>query len=146
MQETTYTIQQITQFTGLTDRTVRKYLSAGILQGQMDGGAWHFTLEAVDAFMSHPSVRPSIAARKNAMIYDFLADDKKPAEKACLVLDCPNQDKQTLSAFFCDAVNSGGYQNLRFSFDAQRNAAPRVVLTGSPTDVLDLLTKYNSRK
>lgn len=145
MQETTYTIQQIARFTGLTDRTIRKHLAAGLLQGTTEGGAWHFTAEAVGAFMNHPSVRPGIAAKKNAMIYDFLAYDKKTAHEACLVLDFPG-DEQILAPLFCDIVNSGGYQNLRFSFGAQRNQTPRVILTGSAEEVLDAASRMMALK
>ena len=42
-----YTIANIVQFTGLTDRTIRNYISSGILIGEKTNGVWQFTPEQV---------------------------------------------------------------------------------------------------
>ena len=72
-----YLINHLVLSTGLTDRTIRNYISNGILQGEKINGLWHFTPEQVEAFICHPAVRPSILAKQNSAIYDFLLDDKK---------------------------------------------------------------------
>lgn len=38
-----YLISHLVLLTGLTDRTIRKYISSGILQGEKIDGLWHFT-------------------------------------------------------------------------------------------------------
>lgn len=137
-----YTLGHLTQFTGLTDRTLRTYLSNGILQGQKINGVWHFTEEQLDAFFRSPVVRPSIQAKNNAIVYDFMLDDKKPEPRACIILDLPGADRDAISAFFCDAICQGAYHDLRFSFDGV--GSPRVILSG-PTDlVLALVNSYKS--
>ena len=44
-----YLIRHLVLLTGLTDRTIRKYISSGILQGEKIDGLWHFTPEQVEA-------------------------------------------------------------------------------------------------
>lgn len=64
MQEKYYVINELVMFTGLTDRTIRNYLSSGILQGEKVDGMWRFTSDQVEEFVKHPAVRPSILAKK----------------------------------------------------------------------------------
>ena len=74
LHDESYTIGQVVMMTGLTDRTIRNYLSLGFLEGEKQDGQWRFTAEQLEEFMRHPSVKPSISAKKNALIFDFLAD------------------------------------------------------------------------
>jgi hypothetical protein len=76
-----YLIKHLTLFTGLTDRTIRNYLSMGLLQGEKINGLWHFTPEQVEAFISHPAVRPSIQAKHHGLVYDFLLEQKRRPQK-----------------------------------------------------------------
>ena len=54
MQDTNeyYLINQLSLITGLTDRTLRNYISAGILEGEKVNGTWHFTIEQIEAFIT----------------------------------------------------------------------------------------------
>ena len=45
MQEKYYVINELVMFTGLTDRTIRTYLSSGILQGERVDGRGSFTAD-----------------------------------------------------------------------------------------------------
>ena len=103
-----YVIGHLVQFTGLTDRTIRNYIAAGILQGEKIDGLWHFTPEQVESFVRHPAVRPSILAKKNALVYDFLMDSRKSAQEACVILDMPGRDGKTVAEFFCEHISCGG--------------------------------------
>ena len=49
-----YLISHLVLMTGLTDRTIRNYISSGILQGEKINGLWHFTAEQVEQFICHP--------------------------------------------------------------------------------------------
>lgn len=137
-----YTLSHLSQFTGLTDRTLRNYLKNGILEGEKINGIWHFTEEQLDAFFRHPTVRPSIQAKNNAIVYDFMLDTKKPEPRVCVILDLPDLDGDTASRFFCDAIRSCDYRDLRFSLDAI--GSPRVILSGPMAQILNLVNSYNS--
>ena len=137
-----YTLGHLTQFTGLTDRTLRSYLSSGILEGEKINGICHFTDAQLDAFLRHPAVRPSIRSKNNAIVYDFMLDTKKPEPRVCIILDLPDSDRETISRFFCDAIRYGSYRDLRFSFDGIES--PRVILSGPAEQILNLVNSYNS--
>lgn len=139
-----YNINSIVMISGLTDRTIRSYISSGILEGEKINGLWHFTPEQVEAFLRHPAVRPSILAKNNGMVYDFLLQDKKPHPEACIILDLPGADEKEAAEFFCYAINNDNYSDLQFRFDSV-SGTPRIILRGAPDQVLALVNAYYSR-
>ena len=136
-----YTISHLVQFTELTDRTIRNYISSGILQGEKVDGSWRFTSEQTEEFIRHPSVRPSILAKKNSLVYDFLLDDHKVAQEICLIMDIPRTDKTAISEFFGCLINEGNYRKIQFSYDGVPDTA-RIILKGDAAEVLQLADKY----
>ena len=139
-----YVINQVVMFTGLTDRTIRNYISSGILQGEKINGVWCFTPEQVEAFISHPSVRPSILAKNNGLVYDFILNNKKTKEEICLILDTPCVDKKKVAAYFCYNISNGNFSDIQFSFDGVKENA-RVILKGNSAEVLQLVNDYYSK-
>ena len=138
-----YVINHLVMFTGLTDRTIRNYIASGILQGEKINGLWHFTPEQVDDFVRHPAVRPSILAKNNSLVYDFLLENKKKKQEICLILDTLNVDKESVAEFFCYRISNGGYQDIQFSFDGVTEMT-RVILKGDAAEVLCLVNEYHS--
>ena len=136
-----YTIGHVTQFTGLTDRTIRTYISMGLLQGEKINGLWHFTEEQVDAFMRHPTVRPSILAKHNAVIYDFLLDEKKKEPQSCIILDYPSGEEKKLTEYFCRAITEGELRDFRFTLDSVGDVT-RVILKGHTDELMKLVNGY----
>lgn len=139
-----YVINHLVMFTGLSDRTIRNYISLGILQGEKINGLWHFTPEQVEEFIRHPSVRPSILAKNNGLVYDFILDNKKTKEEICLILDTPCMDKQTVAEYFCYSISNGNFSDIHFSFDGVNENA-RVILKGDAAQVLKLVNEYYSK-
>lgn len=137
-----YTIGHLVQFTGLTDRTIRSYIASGILEGEKINGLWHFTPEQTEAFIRHPSVRPSILAKNNGIVCDFLLDDKKSTQEICVILDLPGAREAETAEFFCDGVRN--CSGIRFSFDSA-GVTPRIILKGGTEDVLSLLNRWQNR-
>lgn len=136
-----YVIGHLSMITGLTDRTIRNYLNVGVLAGEKIDGVWHFTPEQVDQFLSHPMVRPSILAKNNAIVYDFLREDKKTSRQVCMILDIPNKDRKAIAAFFCERINSRPYQNMHFAFDGAEPTS-RVILRGEAADIFPLVQEF----
>ena len=136
-----YTIGHVVQFTGLTDRTIRTYISMGLLQGEKINGLWHFTGEQVDSFMRHPTVRPSIQTKRNAVIYDFLLDEKKTSPQSCMVLDYPADEEKSLTEHFCHAIGSSELHDFRFTLDRVGDVT-RVILKGHTDELLNLVSGY----
>ena len=136
-----YLISHLVLITGLTDRTLRSYLSSGILQGEKINGLWHFTPEQVEQFLRHPAVKPSIQAKRNALVYDFMIDTKKQEPQICVIMDLPGCDVKKTAAYFCYSISTGDYRNIQFSFD-DTSGTPRVILKGKTADVLKLVNEY----
>lgn len=141
MEENLYLINHLVLITGLTDRTIRSYISSGILKGEKINGIWHFTAEEVEDFIKNPAVRPSITAKNNAIIYDFLLDNSKKSDEACVVLDIPSGKRKDIAEFFCYRISNGNYENIRFAFDGIAKT-PRVIIKGKPGDVFGLIDEY----
>lgn len=137
-----YTIADIVEITGLSDRTIRSYISQKVLEGEKTDGAWRFTPEQLSTFMNDRNVLPGIRAKKNAIVYDFLADTHRSQQELCLMVDLPGADSQAVSSFFCDTINDGGYESIRFSFDSLGGQTPRVILKGKPDQVLGLMQRF----
>lgn len=143
MQETGkyYVINDLVMFTGLTDRTIRNYISAGMLEGEKVNGQWQFAAEQVDAFVRDPAVRQSVLAKNNSLVYDFLLEDKKKNEEVCVILDTPHIDKGGVAKFFSNRISDGDYHNIKFSFDGV-GAVSRVILKGDVKEVLQLINEF----
>ena len=137
-----YTISDIVAITGLSDRTIRNYISQKVLEGEKIEGAWRFTHEQLSTFMNDRNVLPGIRAKKNAIIYDFLSDSHRREQELCLMVDLPGADSQAVSSFFCNVINDGGYESIRFSFDSLGGQTPRVILKGKPDQVLGLMQRF----
>ncbi|MBQ3530638.1 MAG: helix-turn-helix domain-containing protein [Oscillospiraceae bacterium] len=141
MEEELYLISHITLITGLSERTIRNYIASGILKGEKINGIWHFTPEEVDAFIKNPAVRPSIVAKNNSVVYDFMLNDSKKEEETCVILDLPKCDIKETAEFFCYGISNGDYKDINFSFDGNYKT-PRIILRGKPSDVFGLIGDY----
>ncbi len=142
-----YTINHIVLMTGLTDRTIRNYIRMGLLQGEMINGMWHFTADQFSSFISHPSVAPSIRAKRHSLVYDFLLDERKQNNELCTVLDISAAslpEANAISEFFCDAINRDFADSIRFNFSYQEGRI-RIILSGQETSMLELLSRYHQR-
>lgn len=133
-----YSVRQLAECTGLSDRTIRNYLASGILEGEKTEGGWRFTPEQVEQFVRHPAVRPSILAKNHGAAYDFLSTPHENKSEICLILDLPGRDREGVSRYFCEKITQGSYTNLRFTFDGVQKA-PRVILTGDTREVMEIL-------
>ena len=141
MEEELYLISHLTLITGLSDRTIRNYIASGILKGEKINGIWHFTPEEVDAFIKNLAVRPSIVAKNNSVVYDFMLNDSKKEEETCVILDLPKCDIKETAEFFCYGISNGDYKDINFSFDGNYKT-PRIILRGKPSDVFGLIGDY----
>lgn len=142
----TYTINDIATMTGLSTRTVREYMKLGFLSGEKENGVWRFTGEAVGALFANSAVAPSIKAKRNALVYDFMLDEKKKNDELCAVLDlmAEGKDAMDISGFFCSAINSGEFSGLAFSFEHSGKNA-RVIVKGPAEEVLGIMNAYYNR-
>lgn len=140
-----YTINHVALMSGLSSRTIRNYMKMGFIEGELINGVRHFSAEEVGALFANPNVAPAIQAKRNALIFDFLADDHKQRDEMCTVIDeqATLEDANAISEFFCDAINREWQGVIRFGFSFNGSWA-RVILTGPEDAVQQLLTSYHN--
>lgn len=142
-----YTINEISIMTGLTTRTIRNYLKSGLINGEKINGIWMFSHVDFSDMLANPAIKPSIQAKNNAVVYDFLVDNKKKINKICTIIDLYIDDTESneTSEFFCNTINSlSETGELSFKFEKNgRNV--RVILSGTEETVIDILNKYYNR-
>ena len=137
-----YNLNEVAMITGLTTRTLRNYLKLDLLKGEKVDGNWSFTEEELDEFMSNPAVKQAIAAKRNAVVYDFLSDPFKKGNRICTIMDLPVSDEEAMeiSAFFCALINKNGH-DINFKFNMEKGFA-RFILSGSEDTVTELMKAY----
>ena len=137
-----YNLNEVATITGLTTRTLRNYLRLNLLKGEKIDGNWSFTEEELDEFMSNPAVKQAIAAKRNAVVYDFLSDPFKKGNRICTIMDLPVSDEEAMeiSAFFCGLINKNGH-DINFKFNMEKGFA-RFILSGSEDTVTELMKAY----
>ena len=141
----TFSINDVAMITSLSTRTIRTYISTGFLNGEKVNGAWQFTPEQVEAFTQNRTVKPSIKAKKNAIVFDFLGTKPEKQDKMCMILHIATKEAVKASMFFCEKMNDCTPETeLQFASDPLGNGI-RVILSGSPKDVMELVNGYYNK-
>ena len=139
----TYNLNELALMTGFTTRTLRNYLTQGLLKGEKENGAWKFSAEDLDRFFSDPFVKEGLRIKRNSAVFDFLADRKKKTVRGCVILDIPSSltEANRISAFFCECMEKA--QDMEFNFGWDSGMA-RVILTGAEEEVRKIMTAYGN--
>ena len=132
--EKTYNLNELAMISGFTTRSLRNFLKDGTLEGEKVEGVWQFTEEAVAAFMSRPAVRQSMEAKRNGVVFDFLADTARRDNRACVILNfaVDMEEAMQINGFFCKQMEKASDTEYRFS---NHRGITRVILSG-PEDVV----------
>ena len=142
----TYSINDVAMITGLSTRTIRNYISLGFLSGEKVNGAWSFTDKQIEEFTQDKTVKPSIKAKKNAIVFDFLGTKPSKQDKMCTILDLTCQESLPASVFFCKKISEmKPVSEFHFASEPSGTGV-RLILSGSPSDVMDLINQYYDRE
>ena len=139
-----YSIRQLSNITGLTTRTLRNYIKAGMLRGDKVNGVWEFSEEQVNDFISHPSVKSSIQAKNNSIVYDFMTEYNCTENEMCILLNLTisHDEAQKTADFFFAAANQS--EHIRFSYSYEKQKA-HFILKGAESEIQELMHKYYQR-
>ena len=137
-----YTLNDLARMTGLTTRTLRNYLKMGVLKGERMEGVWKFTEEDVAEFFDNPYVISGVQAKNRAIVFDFLAENKKQSNEICTIIDlCVDQrEAEEVADFFCEKV-SNREERIKVSFE-KNGTYVRVILRGFEDTVMEILNAY----
>jgi len=143
----TYSISDVAKMSGLSTRTIRNYIKTGILNGEKVSGIWQFTSQDFCEFISNSSVKPSIQAHRNGIVYDFMRDDKKETQKICIILDdiLDEACSQKTIEQICQMINSYDEmkEDIRFNLE-KHNDNTRILISGNLNTIYDFLKKYQN--
>lgn len=139
--EKTYDLNDVAMMTGFTTRTLRNYLTQGLLKGEKVNGVWQFSAEALDSFFSEPFVKEGLRIKRNGIVFDFLAERKTEKGKTCVVFDIPADPLTAarISEFFCKQME--GASDTVFTFDLGKGSC-RVILSGDADSVARISKAY----
>jgi len=139
----TYTLNDLAMMTGFTTRTLRNYLSQGLLKGEKTGGAWQFTAEEIERFFEEPFVKEGVRIKRSGVIFDFLSGGSRKEPRTCVILDAPatRQKGARISSFFCEQMKA--VSDLTFTFDWNHDHC-RVILCGAAAPAAQLLAAYHA--
>ena len=140
-----YNIEQLSLITGLTTRTLRNYLKSGLLLGSKNTGIWQFTEEQVSEFICHPSVRPSIRAKQQAVVYDFLAGQDRTDSEMCVLLDRKLEEDEAKKAadFFCSRAEGLSHFRFSYSYEAGRG---HYILKGTEDEIAGIMAEFRQQE
>ena len=140
-----YTLNDLALMTGFTTRTLRNYLTQGLLKGEKANGVWQFSAEDIDRFFSEPFVKEGLRIKRSGVVFDFMAERRKKEERFCMILDIPASVKKgnEISEFFCDRMKEVSDARFNFGWDG---GICRVILSGSADAVSNIMKAYFAAK
>lgn len=141
--ERTYHLNDLALMTGLTTRTLRNYLTQGLLHGEKADGVWQFTDAELDRFFSDPFVKEALKIKRSSVVFDFLADRNKETARTCVILDIPASRVKgsRISAFFCEKMCDT--EDVRFNYGWEKGLC-RVILSGAADSVAKIMGAYGA--
>lgn len=72
LNEKLYTVSDVAKLTGMTDRTIRKYLKDGVLKGRKIGVQWRFTEADIQQLFRDYVPTPAFTELDNNAVIDLL--------------------------------------------------------------------------
>ncbi len=83
-----YKLTDLILMFGISERTLRRHISKGILPGTKMGGIWHFDEEQIKEYLNSGLSFDELKRRGNRDIIDFINDSRDiKIKNACLILD-----------------------------------------------------------
>ena len=145
----TYSLKDISMMTGYTTRTLRSYISSGLLKGTCDNRKWIFTEADFDEFISNRFIMDGIKIKCNVQIKQFMQSMKRDHSQACFVYDLPGSMEEvecickTLIAYLSD--NENAIVTFSFYYDEPCKVG-RFVFIGDLSQIDGVIKNIMDRK
>lgn len=145
MEKEFYTINEISNMTGFTTRSLRNYIQAGQLNGEKIDGIWQFSAADFENFISDPNVAPGIKTKNNHVVYDFLADEGKIENQICSILDLSmnSEELKEFNEYFCSAMENCSSAKFKMEF---HEGKMRAIISGPEDFVVDTINGWYKKK
>ena len=94
--EKEYTIFDLSRLTGISDRTLRKYIREGKLDGELKSGRWLFRYEQIRSFISDPCMESTFKLMRAFVYSRYVSENRFDKPLRFVYLDIPSCDETTL--------------------------------------------------
>ena len=130
---TMYVLKDLMDITQLSERTLRRYLEQGLLQGTKVGGSWRFSEDDVKRFIDSQKFSKEIATQASDDVKRFIRreyDTDTHRGRGCVILDF-NEPDDVLFKEIRDVVmkTSTKFKGFKMKMFPEENYV-RVVLIG----------------
>ena len=128
-----YNIKDIMTITNLSERTIRRYLKEGKLDGTKVGGVWRFTDAQLENFYGYKEAMKKIRKEATQQVVDFInmPNPEKQNTRVCTMIDLINEDdviEDVKQAIMNECNNATDTMTMKF-LKEQNNF--RFILIGS---------------
>ena len=88
-------IKDIMTITNLGERTIRRYLESGDLEGTKIGGVWRFTEEQLESFFSYKDAVKKVRKEATQQVLDFInmPNVNSGNNRVCIMIDLVCNEK-----------------------------------------------------
>ena len=94
---TMYVLKDLMDITQLSERTLRRYLEQGLLQGTKVGGSWRFSEDDVKRFIDSQKFSKEIATQASDDVKRFIRREyDTDTHRGCVILDFNEPDDALL--------------------------------------------------
>ncbi len=111
-----YTVEDVAQRTGLTDRTIRNYLKDGRLKGKKIGGQWRFTADDIEALFRTPGEEGE--SEVSEVLFDSPCAEINPDVYTVVEYQCEQTVAGDISARLRAEIENpeNGFKGSRFDY------------------------------
>ncbi|MFW5913508.1 MAG: helix-turn-helix domain-containing protein [Bacillota bacterium] len=89
-----YTVADIIDMTGISERTVRRHLRQGLLKGTKVGGSWRFTEENIKDYFNAKTMETKLYDQAIQDVMNFLSESiERNKQRICSVIHFEPKDK-----------------------------------------------------
>lgn len=138
-----FTLGDVAEMTGFTQRTIRNYMKRGLLKGRLIKGAWQFTGEDLESFFEERFVKQGLEGKAANLVAHFLEGGRKPEDTLCSVYDLSvsgEEEGKKLCDGLLGKINTAAFQEIQYSYHYDKKAGrARILLTGKADEIMELM-------
>lgn len=121
--EREYTIFDLSRLTGISDRTLRKYIREGKLDGELKSGRWLFRYEQIRSFISDPGMESTFKLMRASVYSRYVSENRFDKPLRFVYLDIPSCDEATLRELIESAAFPSPIRGVTYSFYISKGTA-----------------------
>lgn len=135
-----YRLKEIMEMFQVPERTIRRHIKSGILNGYKVGGTWRFDEENLEDYLSHPVMKSNQSKTKYREIMEYLNGFVKTDEEVVMIQQLKQANSQSYKqiSLFINSFSSPLYFNLEKS-----GGKTIITFKGNKDDAIKLMQRIS---